>query len=113
MTSQHAMSDRMGRQNTYVFVHAPNWISPERLDSTIGAVNRMEFDSEDKQQLGVVRSHVDTLADTSEHDRSRFDRPSDGKVVFWSHAPSVLVLWIDEDRDLDLTLELVEMGRVL
>lgn len=74
----------------------------------------MKLDTEDQCHLGIEGLDMDTVADGVEDASSKLDGLGDlNEVGVGELEDSVVSVWLNDDRDLDLTLELVELGSVL
>lgn len=74
----------------------------------------MELDAEDEGHLGVVGLHVDAVADGTEDASGELDGLGDfGKVGVGELPDGLVGVRLNEDRYLDGTLELIELGGVL
>lgn len=95
-------------------VDAPDWVNGQALDHTSSSIDRVKFDAEDQGQLGVVGFDVNAAANCTENIRSDLYSFGDlNKVDIGEVEGSMLSVWLDDDWDLDLTLKLVQLGRVL
>jgi hypothetical protein len=101
-------------RKTYGIAEAPESVGPQALNSSSGSVNRMELDAEDNLHAGLVGFDVEAVADCAEVGNVDLDGVADFDKVVRGEAPHGIVgVGLDDDRKLDLALELVDLGRVL
>jgi hypothetical protein len=99
---------------TDLLVAAPDGVDDEAMDSTVGGIDAEELDTEDEKHLVVVGLDVNQGADRTEGQADLLDCDSHGSVISLGELPDgVLGVGVDQDGELNLTLELVEQGSVL
>lgn len=74
----------------------------------------MKFDAEYQEELGVNAVHVDNVASLPDGVRKGLDRLGDGvQVLSRKVEDGEFRIGLDHDRQLHLSLELLDVGRVL
>lgn len=101
-------------KETRLVVDAPDRINAERLDSADGSVDGEELDAVYKKHLVVKGVDVGDVADFAKGLGSDLDSVGDASQVVGRELPDGLIgIGINHDRQLDLTLVLLDVGSVL
>ena len=86
----------------------------KRLNSALGGVDRVEFDTEDEAHSIMDRVDMNDVANVTELPRDEVDLVLDVLVVLGSELPnSVLGIGVDEHSEKHLALERLDIADVL
>lgn len=99
---------------TYLVVDAPDGVGGQARDSTVSSADGVEFNAEREFYVAVIGVDVDNLADGTEDLADALSGGLDRGVRAVGELPvCVIGVGLDLDGDLDLALELVDLGAVL
>jgi hypothetical protein len=96
------------------FVRAPDRISRQAVDSAIGGIYTIELDAEDEVHVLIVSLDMNNVANGTEGLADALDGSKHLAMVIVGELPdSVIWIGVNLDRELDLSIELVELSGVL
>ena len=99
---------------TYRIVDTPDWIKNQALNSTSGSIDRVELDAEDQGHTGVVGLDVHAAAHSAKGGCGNAHCLSDFVEVGIAELETgELRVRLDDDRHVDLAIELIELSCVL
>lgn len=99
---------------TYRIVDTPDWIDSQALNGTSGSIDRVELDAEDQSHTGVVSLDVHAVTHSTEGACGNAHCLSDFVEVGLGELEACkLTVWLDDNRHVDLAIELIELSCVL